>query len=271
MVLRGRAAQPVRPGATIKGVLLGQTPLATGALVTEAAITDLAGAYKELIKRENALRPKEKRLRGMTYKSFLTLFKFAQLLGLVELVREEPMEFPPPKGHLYSVRRHDGVHVVISTRRIFRLTDVGREDERSWTNLCKAWIESWPAPQKVEYAPPYAPPVEEAPPRPPRVPRKPPVFKWVAVPSPRQFRLFLRHLESLEAIGVEDLKVISEMDALSMKVGDWLVEIEDSLAEAVKPEEIARFENWQKVITDVSEALMDRDLSRAIASLRELT
>lgn len=272
MVLRGRAGQPVRPGIVTKGVLLGQVPLATGEIVTEAAITDLHNAYKELIRRENAVRPKEKQLRGMTSFSFKTLFKFAQLLNLVELVREEPMELPPPGGPLYSIRKPDGVHVVVSTRRIFRLTDVGREDERSWTNLCRAWIEQWPAPAKIEYAPPYAPPLE----KPPKVVKPPKVFipyKWVSKPSSTQFKLLLAHFEEMQAIGIDNPVIASETDRLSMLIGDWLMEIGDDLEDARAINNLKAInvlEIWRKQVTIVSEGLMDRDLSRVIEGLKGL-
>ena len=270
---RGRGATPVRPGLVTKGVLLGEIPLATGELVTEAAITDLHSSYKELIKRENTLRPKARRLRGMTYRSFLTLFKFAQLLNLVELVREEPMLFPPPGGPLYSVRKPDGAEAVISQRRVFRLTAVGTEDERSWTNLCRAWIEQWPAPEKIEYAPSYVPP--------PKPPVAPPVavpevfapYKWMPTPSTARFKTLLTHLETMEAIGAAEPEIAAEIDRLSMLVSDWVMEIGDALDDARainNTRAIRRLEPQFKSITALTEALMDGDLRRAITSLREL-
>ncbi len=269
---RGRGATPVRPGLVTKGVLLGQIPLATGEIVTEAEITDLHSSYKELIKRENTLRPKAKRLRGMTYHSFLTLFKFAQLLNLVELVREEPMLFPPPGGSLFSVRKPDGAEAVISSRRVFKLTAVGREDERSWTNLCRAWIDKWPAPEKIEYAPPYVPP----PPKPPVVPPIPEVFapyKWMPTPSTARFKTLLAHLETMEAIGAAEPEIAAEIDRLSMLVSDWVMEIGDALDDARainNTRAIRRLEPQLKAITALTEALMDGDLRRAITSLKEL-
>lgn len=267
---RGRAAQPIRPGLTIKSVLLGQLPLRTGELVSEAAITDIHSAYKNLTKQENALRPKAKRLRGMTYRSFITLFKFAQLLGLVELVREEPMQYPPPGGDLLSVRKPDGIHVAISVRRVFKLSALGAEDERSWTNLNRAWREGWPAPQKVE-VPPVPIPVPVKP------PVKPPVvfavFKWVATPSPRQYRLLLAHLERLDSIGIDNPDVASEIDRLASLIGDWIIAIEDDLEEAKSiqyTEAIHRYEHILGSLTVVSEALGDNDLTKAADALREL-
>lgn len=272
MALRGRGGQPVRPGFAVKGILLGQIPLATGELVTECAITDLHSAYKELIKRENTLRPKHKRLRGMTTHSFKTLFKFAQLLGLVELVREEPMIYPPPTGHLYSIRKIDGVHVVISTRRVFKISTLGTEDELSWTNLCRAWRENWPAPQKIEYVPPYVPP-EVKPPKVLVPPEEFAPYKWVTKPSPSQFKLFLRHLETLKAIGIADPGVKSEVDRLSMLIGDWQMEIGDSLDDAraiAHAKAIKKLEKWDTLVTTVAEGLMDRDLDKSIEALKGL-
>ncbi len=271
--LRGRGATPVRPGIVTKGVLLGEIPLATGELVTEAAITDLHSSYKELIKRENTLRPKARRLRGMTAQSFKTLFKFAQLLNLVELVREEPMLFPPPGGPLFSVRKPDGVHVVVSTRRVFKLTAVGKEDERSWSNLCRAWREGWSAPEKMEYAPPYVPPSKPPVAPPVGVPEVFTPYKWMPTPSSARFKSLLAHLETLEAMGIDKPEIASEVDRLSQLMGDWVIEVSDALDDARAINNvrgIRRLEPQYKSLTAVTEALMDADLRRAITSLVEL-
>ena len=275
--LRGRAATPVRPGITVKAVLMGTVPLSTGETVSEAAIVDLFNAYKELIRRENELRPKIKRLKGMHNRSFYTMFKFAQLLGLVELVRTEPMLFPPPGGNLYRVEKPNGeygVRVVPSTRKVFKLTDVGREDERSWTNLTQAWKDQWPAPQKVEYVPPRAPPVEAPKPKPSKTPPTGFVpYKWVSVPSARQFKLLFKHLAILEELGIGAPGVEPEVDRLSMQIGDWLLELEDDLEDAIEKEQEAtteKLELWQELITQVMEGLSDRDLAMATGNLQQL-
>lgn len=276
---RGRGATPIRPGITVKGVLMGRIPLATGELVEEAAIVDLSNAYKELIKRENELRPKVKRLRGMHYRSFYTMFKFAQLLHLVVLVREEPMLYPPPGGALYRVEKPDGIRVAVSTRKVFKLSDVGREDDRCWTNLTRAWKEGWVPPLAIEYAPPYVrpPEYEEVPKPPPKPPKVPPVgftpYKWVPTPSMRQFRLLLKHLRILEELGIGAPGVEPEVDRLSQQIGDWLLEIEDDLADAkaiFHAEAIEKLEKWQVQVTKTMEGLIDRDLSRAVEGLEGL-
>ena len=279
VTLRGRAATPVRPGLVTKAVLLGQTPLATGELVSEASITDLHNAYKELVKRENMLRPRIKRLKPMTMQSFKTLFKFAQLLGLVELVREDPMEFPPPTGHLYSIRKpNDEVIAVISTRRIFKITPLGTEDERSWTNLCRAWIDKWPAPAKAEYLPPvYVP--RERPPKPPK--EEPPElvleftpYELAAEPSTAQFSALAAHLRTLNALGLESPGVVEEVARLTHGASGWVVVTDEGLddARAIRHyTAMHELEIWLSRITIVREALLDQDLPRAIESLDELT
>lgn len=273
VAFRGRAASPIRPGFIVKKVLSSEIPLETGELVTEASISDLHSAYREVVRRENSLRPKNKQLRGMTAFSFKTFFKFAQLQGLVQLVREEPMKYPPPGGPLYSVRIEEGVPVaVLSTRRIFSLTSAGTVDERSWGDLRKSWQEKWQIPEKIaevpEYVPPTAPPV-----RPRRVVKEFPTFRWVSKPSPRQFSLLLRFLEALESIGPEDERVIAELDSYAYKIGDWLIDIEDLLADARSVNNtraIAKLESWEEHITALSESLADRDLEEAIRALSSL-
>ena len=279
-LLRGRGASPIRPGFIVRDVLSGKIPLETGELISEAAITDLHRAYREVVSRENALRPKARRLRGMTSFSFKTFFKFAQLLNLVELVREEPMQFPPAGGQLFSVRIIEGKpKAVTSTRRVFRLTTVGAADERSWSDLRRAWQEQWSAPQKLE-TPIEVPPVEKPIVKKPIVgepvvkkPARFPTLRWVPVPTSRQFGLLLKHLEKLSVYGPMDERVIVEMDSLSMKIGDWELSIEDSLGDAISRDNkpaIAQYEEWQKHIADVREGLIDRDLEKASRSLREL-
>jgi hypothetical protein len=135
---RGRAAQSIRPGSTIKRVLLGEIPLKTGELVHEASITDIYVAYKGFLRFKNESRPQEKKLKGMNLLSFTTLFKFARYLGLVEHVRDEPRH-EPSYGNLHRVENGNGLHIVPGTRRIFRLTDKGRADDESWNDLCGTW------------------------------------------------------------------------------------------------------------------------------------
>ncbi len=277
VTLRGRAATPVRPGLVTKSVLMGETPLATGELVNEAAITDLHSAYQALVKNENTVRLKAKRLRGMTYPSFLKLFKFAQLLNLVELVREEPMQYPPPSGSLISARKPNGIHAVVSVRRIFRLTSIGAEDERSWTNLCKAWIEGWSAPAKAEYLPPVYVPRERLP-KPPKeeppeaVPEFTP-YVWVAEPSTTQFESLAAHLRILDSLGLESLGVAGEVSKLTHNINGWIVVIDEGLDDAKAIQHytaIRELEVWLSHVTTVREALLDQDIHRAIEGLEGL-
>jgi hypothetical protein len=85
----------------------------------------------------------------MNLHSFMTLFKFARILGLVEFVRDEPRNYE--YGELYRVENGTGFHVVVSTRKIYRLSAKGREDTISWNNLCGAWYQEHP--RKAEVAP----------------------------------------------------------------------------------------------------------------------
>lgn len=278
--LRGRAVMSIRPGLITKAVLLGQTPLATGELVTEASISDLGAAYKEAVKRENALRPKAKQIRGMTSYSFKTLFKFAQLLGLVELVKEEPMLYPPPGGPLYSIRKPDGVHVVESTRRVFKITDTGREDELCWSNLCKAWRVGTVAPQKLEVPLVTKPPPRKPPRRPPK--KVPPVAPLVPIfepyvlgakPTEEKLSGLLAHLEKLETLGIEAKGVASELSRITTGLDAWIVEADDMYEDARVLGIRRVMAEWMKirdVLRVTAEALDERNITGAIALMKEL-
>lgn len=279
VTLRGRAASPVRPGIVIKAVLTGQTPLLTGEIVTEASITSLHSTYQDLIKHENALRTRAKRLRGMTYPSFLKVFKFAHLLHLVELVREEPMEYPPATGNLYSVRKPNDVpEVVISMRRFFKITPLGAEDEKSWTNLCRAWIEQWPAPAKAEYMPPVYVPREPKPkePKPEKVSKEALPFtpyKWSEESSIEEFGRLAAHLWKLGDLGIETRGVAGEVAILSAKMTGWIMEIDEALDDAKAISytvAVRRYSKWLDLITATKEALLDQDIPRAIENLEAL-
>lgn len=300
-VLRGKASTPARPGVVTKQVLMGERPLVTGETVSEAAIVDLHNVYKQFIYEQNLLREHKSRLRGMVYMSFVKLFKFAQLLGLVELVREEPMLYPPPGGNLYSVRKQTGdtrVFATISKRRVFKLTDKGKEDERSWSDLCRAWREAWPAPQRlevpivlervpveevpVEEVLPVEIPIEAVPPKVKRA-RKPrvkkvveaeaPTLKLQVKPSRDQYVLLLDHLRKLNEIGIDNTRVQKEVDKLANMVGEWVAEVTEALEDATSIGAKAKaieFRYLRNVLTAVDEGLLDRDIPRAIEHLEKL-
>ena len=77
------------------------------------------------------LRLKGNRIRTATYENFRKYFDHLIRLGLVELSREEAMEFVLAGGELLSIREGE---VVPSTRRYYRLMDRGREEEDMWFN-----------------------------------------------------------------------------------------------------------------------------------------
>jgi FtsZ-binding cell division protein ZapB len=199
--LRGRAASAVRVGQVIKNVLSGKLPNEEGKLVTESAIVDIHHVYKKLIKDNNATR--SKKLKPMVYSSFITQFRFAEKLNLVELVRKEPMLFPPPTGHLYTFKVHDGNIGEISQRHVYRLTSIGEQDEKSWTNLTQAFIQHWVAPQA---APEYE-----------VVPK---VYVHQLIPSVSSFTRLRNHLISGNVTKVE-------ADRIAEQVGDWIIYLQD--------------------------------------------
>jgi len=208
------------------------------------------------------------------------MFKFAQLLRLVELVRTEPMNYPPPGGNLYSIEKTDDeVRAIVSVRKIFRLTGIGREDEKSWLDLTRAWKEQWPAPQKVEFIPPTEVALpEEKPPKRVKVPEvtpeaEVPKFKWVVSPSQRQYTLLLNHLLVVEQLDQSRPDVITHIDGLATRIGDWVIAVEDSLEDAKIAKNIRlvdRLTLEKSLLDQTFEGLMDRDLRKATRALRKL-
>jgi len=270
--LRGRAAQPLRPGFIVKSVLSGDIPLATGESVKEAAVTDIHSVYKFLTKQENLVRPRDRRLRGMTYASFITMFRFARYLGLVERVREEPMLFPPPGKPLLSIRKPDGAHVVESKRVIYRLTQIGVEDEVAWSNLRKAWAENWPVPQKaVEIVPPI--PEVMPPPKVEKPVRIEKMLKLSVTPSLTQFNKLLKYLRGVRDAEISGKQLREVLDKLSGRVGDWDIWTDDALEdakEARQKDKITRFTLWSKHIKEAVEGFLDEDLPKIIRALERL-
>jgi len=300
---RGKPTSPARPGKIIKEVLLGKRPLVTGELVEEAAIVDLCNVYKNFIYEVNQTRDTKSKLKGMVYSSFLRLFKFCQLLNLVVLVREEPMLYPPPGARLYSVRKRETngmrVFAVVSKRRVFKLTDIGREDDRSWTDLCRAWREQWAAPVKieepvvveeeivvevpVEALAPVEITIEAAPPpkakrgRPPGVAKveevEVPRLKLEVKPSPQQFVTLLAHLTKLNDIGIANKKVQDEVKRLARMVGEWVAEASEAVQRAHDrgiAREVIELQYLRDSLIHFDEALLDANLPSAIEQLEKI-
>lgn len=267
--LKGRAATPVRPGLVCKEVLLGNLPLITGETVHESSIIDLHRVYMDLIRRENTVRIKAKRLRGMTYHSFLVMFKFAQLLNLVVLVREEDMEFPPPSGNLYSIRKDPEVRAVISKKRIFKLTDIGAEDERSWGNLTRAWKEGWTAPAKAEYVTPLPTryPTEEE-----RVELVTP-YTWHDDATLERIQGLAVHLREMAEAGIKIEQIALEASLLRDRLTVWLNDI-DETAEEMKSvgykQEVRRLGVWFEHVGAAQEMLEKKDLVGAAEELEKI-
>ena len=245
---RGKAALPrhLRPGYVIKDTLSGTIPLIhrspdnpeviEESIVYEAAIQELSFSYKQIVKRENQTRPRARRLRGMTYSSFVKIFKFAQLLGLVELVREEPMIYSP--GQLLSIRNHARRAVVDSVRRVFKLTEDGAAEDAAWRDLRRAWSEGWPIPTALtevelpvveEWVPPTAAPtVEEAPP-PTEVPPVPiSIGTKLGRRSMRRVAGYLDYIHSMP----RSPELASALDTIVNRIGDWEIDLEDTIEHA---------------------------------------
>lgn len=124
---RGRAASLIRPGRFIRAWL---------ERVGEASISEMHQKLTSEIGKINALRPKAQRLRAPTYESFHKYFDRLRRLGLVEWVRDKPME-AEWGGQLLSIRvgpRPDSEarpSAVIEggTRRVYRLSAAGKAPE----------------------------------------------------------------------------------------------------------------------------------------------
>lgn len=119
---RGRTGWTIRPGLFIKEYLESHD---------EAYISEIHRAYKAAWAEVNSLRDKKTHIHTATYENFRKYFDHLIKLGLVEFSREEAMEFVPAGGELLSIREGE---VVPSTRRYYRLTDKGREEEDMWFN-----------------------------------------------------------------------------------------------------------------------------------------
>ena len=125
---RGGAAREIRTGRFIKAWL---------EKVKEDSIIGIHGALKSEIGRRNLLRPKARWLRAPTYESFVKYFGHLRRWGLVEFVREEPTEWVAHEklisirmvGPWPDARPLPPMNVVPSTRRIYRLTVLGRRPE----------------------------------------------------------------------------------------------------------------------------------------------
>jgi len=211
----------------------------------------------------------------MTYRSFVTLFKFAQLKGLVELVEERDMEFPPKSGGLISIRHEGGeVEVVPSKIRVFRLTQSGSQDERSWANLCKSWMEGWPVPQPLQYK------IPETKPTPSGIPVVEKKTTWTSLVrtqsyTVRRASMMKDHLETLDAIGINTKGVRDELDHVRSILADWETDLDikierEEKKKAPDDELLERYETNRSNIVTVGELLEEHELKEAIEAMEDL-
>lgn len=111
---RGGAARVIRTGRVIREYLLS---------FGEGGIGEIHQHLKSQIGTYNMRRPRREWLRAPTYESFNKYFGALRRIGLVEFVRDEPMEYGHPK--MVSIRPPD--QVVMSTRRIYQLSAFGAD------------------------------------------------------------------------------------------------------------------------------------------------
>ena len=112
-----------------------------------AGISDIHRTYRINFRGEMDLRLHADRRQPMTYESFGKLFRKARAIGLVELVRLDPIPSDSPAAQLSTIR--DG-EVVQSMKNIFQLTRAGREaGDAVWGNLNKAYLEGLSGPEGV--------------------------------------------------------------------------------------------------------------------------
>ena len=274
MALRGRAATPVRPGLVIKQVLIGKQPLidskgnTTGELVNEACATDLHSTYKSLINAENQLRPRLKWLKGSTSFSFAKYIKFAKLMGLIEVVREEPMVYPPPHGNLIRAELDKGkLKSKIATRKVLRITALGISEEHAWLDLRSAWQLHAPLGVSTE-------PIEEVitPIQPIKKQRK---AAWLPItlsesPSTTQFKKLRNQLIKLQSVGIGGNDILMELERLSRSIGDWDADIVGRLETTKDKKQLSELNLWQKILSTTYEAIDEGKIQDAIDSLEEI-
>lgn len=271
-MLKGRAASPIRPGLIAKNVLMGKIPLDTGEYVNEAAVTDIFKAYKSELDRVNELRPRDKHIRGMRYSSFYTMFRFAILKGLVEYVRGEEADYNRKQSItasnvLLRVEKVEGEpRIVVSNRKIFKLSDVGYEDEKCWSDLTNSWKLNWGVGQKLEYEIPTVEEKIEEPPEKIVEEEKPLGFTsiapmWKDVMTIKRLTDLIAHLRILLKLGVKFPGVSKECDTISLLLADWVIDMEDRAQSAKTHEDTVRYENRGDGLNRASEELAESPLT----------
>jgi hypothetical protein len=262
---------------------MGKIPLDTGEYVTEAAITDIFKAYKSELGRVNDLRPRDKHIRGMRYSSFYTMFRFAILKGLVEMLREEEAAYNrkkiiTPENTLFRVEKiGDKPHIIISTRKVYKLSDVGYEDEKCWSDLTNAWKLNWGVGQKLDYELPTLTEeeleeeeeeeekkIKAAKPIPKD--KKPAGFtsirpKWRDILTVKRGNDLISHLKILHSLGVNFPGVAKESDTISSLLADWIIDVEDRMKSSKKHDDIIKYQAWIDALNRASEELAEIPLA----------
>lgn len=130
MVLRGRAASPIRPGLFIREQLL---------LKEELNPAEIHSRLHDLVREINKLRQPSQSIRAPTWASFYRYFKHLEYFRLVERTgRTESVLIAPEKLLHISDRG------VVPARRVFyRLTEAGRAEplHEAFENPVGVWRE----------------------------------------------------------------------------------------------------------------------------------
>jgi len=264
--LRGRAASPIRPGTIVKNILLGNIPLESRtniSYVSYAAVTDLHNTYKEHIRRENMTR--ESKLRGMSYHSFATWFRFAKYLGLVEKVKEEPANVPSVLSRI--VRTTTGRLSIRRTSRVlYGLTAAGIAEERAWQDLTTAWKDNWELGQPAL-----------------KLKVKIPEFEKVTIPDvpyPEHFVQVAKYLRKLILIAHLNEEAREEIYNVAVKIRKWLKEFtsthkalyeqyEDTGSESAKSS-ADELQEWIDSLQSVYNLLTKVEIEEAADMLEEM-
>ena len=96
-------------------------------------------------------------------------------------------------------------------------------------------------------------------------------YEWNEVPSIARFKSLAKHLRLLNTIGVGNKKVDTEVERLSMLVGDWIIYTEDEIEEAITDKEKTRLTNRLGGLGSVTELLNQKNIDGAIEFLEDIS
>lgn len=119
--MRGKAALAIRTGLFIREYLED---------MGEATITEMHHAYKDAWRGENMRRPRDRRVKPATWRSFYVYFKQVVRLGLVRECGEREAEMKADPRVFSFVQ--DGQVRTGAISKVYCLTEHGRGEEDAW-------------------------------------------------------------------------------------------------------------------------------------------